>query len=390
MGVLWLGARVGVVAAALLAIWLASSSSPVVDFDRDIVPLAVQWRHDGNTQTAQTATPPLQGTTVVITGATNGIGLALARTLHRMGASVVVLGRSETRLAALKEELPGITAVKANLANLTDVSRAAEEIRKSLDHIDILVNNAGIHALTAGEELATESAYDRVFVVNYLSHFLLTEKVAPLLAERPRPAVVFTSSGLHWLSDGSDLMPGPSGEPPAAAVARKRNAMEKHRSYANSKVAQLYHARAVRRKNAIFRENNIRTVGFGPGAVLTNILAPSPVTRTVMETFAFPAAGWGQMAALHAMFGSGNDEKSDYYTSTDFSLFRRFVPTGSPWLYRWGVRDAVCMVLTVTHLLLQRALADVAPRQSSPESYNETIADALYEWSLKAVADYLP
>ena len=91
---------------------------------------------------------PLEGITVVITGATSGIGQSLARVLHKLGATIVVIGRSSKKLEQLKDEFDKknrvITIIGDN-SDLESISAAADEIINKFDKIDFLINNAGIH-----------------------------------------------------------------------------------------------------------------------------------------------------------------------------------------------------------------------------------------------------
>jgi NAD(P)-dependent dehydrogenase (short-subunit alcohol dehydrogenase family) len=138
----------------------------------------------------------LAGLHALVTGATNGIGRAVARQLAASGAEVVVHGRDPDRG---REVVDGIVAtggrarfVAANLADVDDVRRLADEAGA----IDILVNNGGIStfAPTEGFEL---SAYDAMFDVNVRAAFVLVGALAPGMAARGRGAIVSVSSMAH-------------------------------------------------------------------------------------------------------------------------------------------------------------------------------------------------
>jgi len=114
--------------------------------------------------------------------------------------------------------------------------------------------------------------FDRVFTVNYLSHFLLTEKMIPLLQKSADARVVQVSSSYHWGVDGSDLLPGPHGESPIASRPGGSHGLvlfRSQRSYANSKLAQIYHARAFKRYHPDL--TNIRLISICPAWVGTSI-----------------------------------------------------------------------------------------------------------------------
>ncbi|WP_448613790.1 SDR family NAD(P)-dependent oxidoreductase [Modestobacter sp. URMC 112] len=131
---------------------------------------------------------------VVVTGASDGIGAAAARRLHRDGASVVVVGRSPEKTAAVAAELPGARGLTADFARLDDVRTLAAELSR-LPRIDVLVNNAGA---SFGRHALTVDGHERTFQVDHLAPYLLTRLLeSPLRAAGGR--VVSTASFMHWL-----------------------------------------------------------------------------------------------------------------------------------------------------------------------------------------------
>jgi NAD(P)-dependent dehydrogenase (short-subunit alcohol dehydrogenase family) len=128
---------------------------------------------------------------VLITGATDGLGRGLARALDAAGHTVLVHGRSEQRIADTLAELGGdARGYRADLAELAQVRRLADEIAASEPQLDVLVNNAGIG--TDGDR-RDESAdgHELRFAVNYLAGFLLTRRLGDL----PRRVVNVSSAG---------------------------------------------------------------------------------------------------------------------------------------------------------------------------------------------------
>jgi NAD(P)-dependent dehydrogenase (short-subunit alcohol dehydrogenase family) len=119
-------------------------------------------------------------TTIVVTGASSGIGARTALDLAAAGVHVVLVGRNEERLAATAAMIsPAPRYFVTDFARLADVRRLAQQLRDNYDRLDALLNNAGIHTRTRqttvdGNELTNQ--------VNHLAPFLLTELVRDLLA----------------------------------------------------------------------------------------------------------------------------------------------------------------------------------------------------------------
>lgn len=120
----------------------------------------------------------------VITGATRGIGHATAIQLAKLGASIVLVGRDEARLDAVRIEARDTSRnaqvfwVRADFASLASVRQAAEEIAQSWPEIHVLVNNAGINS---ARRVTGVDGYELTFTVNHLSPFLLTTQLIPAL-----------------------------------------------------------------------------------------------------------------------------------------------------------------------------------------------------------------
>jgi NAD(P)-dependent dehydrogenase (short-subunit alcohol dehydrogenase family) len=161
--------------------------------------------------------PSMEGKTVVITGATSGLGKAAAAGLLEIGAEVVVVARNESKAKAL--EVDGYYI--GDLSLMSDVRRVAQEILD--DHqIDVLINNAGA---LFGERLETSEGLEQTFALDLLSPYLLTNLLRP--AMQPGSRIINIASGgmytarlsLSNLQNQKDPYKG------AAAYARAKRAL---------------------------------------------------------------------------------------------------------------------------------------------------------------------
>jgi short-subunit dehydrogenase len=134
----------------------------------------------------------LQGRRVLITGASRGIGEALARRFAEAGARVALLARNAEALRALADELGG-TAHPADLADPGVVAGLLERVEAEGGPVDVLVNNAGVDGGGYFPELDPEEI-DRVFQVNLVAPVQLCRQVLPGMLERARGRIVNVSS----------------------------------------------------------------------------------------------------------------------------------------------------------------------------------------------------
>jgi NAD(P)-dependent dehydrogenase (short-subunit alcohol dehydrogenase family) len=188
--------------------------------------------------------------TIVITGASDGVGAAAARALHAAGEQVVVVGRDAGKTHRLASEL-GVPAFTADFADLAQVRQLAAELQDALPRIDILINNAG--AIMPGFS-RTVDGHEKTFQVNHLAPFLLTSLLAGVL-EESSATVITTASAAASLGrlDLEDL--------------DNTRAFDTKRAYATSKLENILFTRELHRRHA---DRGIRAVAFHPGNVASN------------------------------------------------------------------------------------------------------------------------
>ncbi len=132
----------------------------------------------------------MAGRTVLVTGASDGIGAETARVLAARGATVHVTGRSADKLRPIAEAV-GTEPLVADFSRLDDVRRLAEQVSERVGSLDLLMNNAGG---TFAPSKRTHDGHEPNFGINHLAPFLLTNLLRPRLAAAGGSLVVNTSS----------------------------------------------------------------------------------------------------------------------------------------------------------------------------------------------------
>lgn len=135
----------------------------------------------------------LQGRKVVITGATGGIGEAIARGFHKLGAELLLHGTRVEKLELLATQLPGSKFVAANLMDKEEVRAFAEKAEELLGGVDVLVNNAGITKDALFIRMKDED-WDDVLLVNLTAVFSLTKALIGSMVKQRFGRVINISS----------------------------------------------------------------------------------------------------------------------------------------------------------------------------------------------------
>lgn len=197
--------------------------------------------------------------TIVITGASDGIGAAGARRLHADGHTVVVVGRSPEKTRAVAVDL-GVESHVADFTRLDDVRELARQLRARHERIDVLVNNAGG---VFGERTPTEDGFEKTLQVNHLAPFLLTTLLLDTLLAS-RATVVQTSSIAARLYGGLDLLD--------LGNERRYSA---NKAYGDAKLANILFTRELHGR---FHARGLSAVAFHPGLVATSFASDTTST----------------------------------------------------------------------------------------------------------------
>lgn len=211
----------------------------------------------------------------LVTGSTRGLGEEVARRLSAQGYHVIVHGRSVARGEQLVAELQAAGGSAefrcADFLELAQVAELADGLLADFDRLALLINNAGIGAPEDGHGL-TDDGVDRVLQVNYLAHFLLTERLLPLLEAGAPARIINVSSGAQTPIDFDDPM----------LEQWEADDRQIGRHYAQSKLAQILHAFDLAER-------------LDPNRVTINALHPA----TFMDTYIVRRAGIEPRTDVH-------------------------------------------------------------------------------------------
>jgi NAD(P)-dependent dehydrogenase (short-subunit alcohol dehydrogenase family) len=232
----------------------------------------------------------LEGQRALVTGATSGIGRAVALQLARDGAEVLVHGRDAARGAKTVQEITAVggkaSFVAADLSDTADVERLANEVGE----VDILVNNAGISLFAPTAEVDV-AAFDKMFASNVRAPFFLVAAFAPGMAARGRGSIVSLSS----MAGGVGLVGG------AAYGATKASLEAMTRAWA-----------------AEYSASGVRVNAIAPGPVYTPTPSgPDFITRLGETTPMHRASQPEEIAEVIAFLAS---PRASYITGTTIAV----------------------------------------------------------------------
>lgn len=221
----------------------------------------------------------MQDKTVIVTGANAGIGMATAQGLAGMGARVVMVGRSQERLTAARDEIAAVTGssrldiMLADLASQASIHAFAAAFRQQYDRLDVLVNNAG-GFFNKREE--TVDGLELTFALNHLGYFLPTLLLLDMLQDAGEGRIVNVSSDAHQGAeldlDDLQLVHGYSA----------------FKAYGRSKLANVYFTYELARRLA---DSDVTVNALHPGFVASNFGKNNGVVYTAIMTVLGKVAG---------------------------------------------------------------------------------------------------
>jgi NAD(P)-dependent dehydrogenase (short-subunit alcohol dehydrogenase family) len=197
----------------------------------------------------------LTGTTALVTGGSGGLGAETVRVLAAHGATVIATARDVARahyaLAGLGVPLgDSVTIEELDLASLESVRAAAERIAERIEGLNILIANAGVMACPQG---VTADGFEMQFGTNHLGHFVLVNRLLPLLVEgAPSRVVMLTSAGHRF---GDIDLDDPNFE---------RSPYTPFDAYHRAKTANILFAVEFDRR---YREQGVRACAVHPGTI---------------------------------------------------------------------------------------------------------------------------
>ena len=214
--------------------------------------------------------------TILITGATDGIGKHLAKKLASQGHHIILHGRNPQKLELALQEVRAISlrgrvsSYLADFSKLDDIYRFVEEIKRDFQSIDVLFNNAGLYA--GKERKASTENVELTFMLSVLVPYILTTELSPLLEKAADGCVINTSSYMHHFAKVKDLDFG------------FENNYNPGLAYNNSKLYTIWMTRYLARE-FFLKGSSITINAYHPGLISTNLGSDSSDKKTKKSLF---------------------------------------------------------------------------------------------------------
>jgi NAD(P)-dependent dehydrogenase (short-subunit alcohol dehydrogenase family) len=197
----------------------------------------------------------------LITGATGGIGEATAIELAKFNSQLILLGKDGKKGKKIIEKVKKITEnenvefFKVNLASQSEIRSFVTKFHEKYDRLDILVNNVGINAF---RRQFTEDGHERIFAINHLACFLLTNLLLDTIKKSAPARIINVSSGAHW---GSTIK--------FDDINYKKTRYNGLKVYGQSKLANIIFTYTLAEK---LKDKGVTVNCLHPGKVRTNII----------------------------------------------------------------------------------------------------------------------
>lgn len=240
--------------------------------------------------------------TILITGASSGIGRATALALAAPGTRLLLAGRSEERhrevLAEVARRGASAAHLPLDLERLASVRACAERVLADAGPLHVLINNAGV----AGSRGLTSDGFERTFGVNHLGPFLLTELLLERLIRSAPSRIVNVASRAHFAARRIDW----------AALRRPTRTLTGLREYAVSKLCNVLHAKEL---GARLHGRGVTTYAVHPGMIASEIWREVPwgVRQLMLRFMASNEQGAATSVYCAAAAEAAGHESGLYY-----------------------------------------------------------------------------
>lgn len=250
--------------------------------------------------------PDLSGQTVVVTGASSGIGAVTAGELSRAGAKVVLGVRDVAKGEAAAARMAGETDVRR--LDLTDLASVREFAGGWAGHLDILINNAGIMMVPAGR---TADGFELQIGTNHLGHFALTNLMLPQITGR----IVTVTSDLHKI-----------GKIKVDDLNWENRTYKPLGAYCQSKLANVLFTLELQRRLAS-SGSVVRAIAAHPGVAETNLISHvGGFQGAVSKLFLGPITQDGEHGALPTLYAATQDIPGGSYVGPDGLIHTKGYP----------------------------------------------------------------
>ena len=253
-----------------------------------------------------------KGKVVIITGSNSGLGYETARVLANKNATIIVAVRNQEKGKAAVEKIKlesphaDIQVMIVDLSNLESIHRFAENFKSKFNKLDLLINNAGVMTPPYSK---TKDGFELQFGTNHLGHFALTGLLIDLIKKTENSRIVNVSSIAHKI-----------GKLNFEDLNWEKRSYKKNRSYADSKLANLYFTKALQ-KRLNTQSAGVIVASAHPGGTATELARHSLFYRMLNSL-----AQTSQMGALPTLYAAVAPEvqSNDYFGPSGFQEFRGY------------------------------------------------------------------